>query len=332
MVAIPQISFEMGNGRPYLLLVMATILYVYGLLDFLVGEGRKVWPRFLYALGVLVGSLSHPYFPVIMVLVTGGFFLFRNMYLGESLKQHLARGYFYWGLSVAGGLLAIYVGTLTWMVGSSDFSNFDPFESFLRLGIPVGVREFLVASVALLVLSVAGIFSGYRLAVRGQLSLPLVVGLGLVGIGLTFSLLVSWISYLRHYWILPRQWLPGAIIFFLGIVILLSVLIKKVSRSNVRTSVVAARLLSGIAGLGIALGFFIELDAQARHQQFWSNLSEAELRSYLGDENAFYVYASNLNLHCGGTVWPELEQYYSGGGSADSVASIALRYRECAER
>jgi hypothetical protein len=131
----------------------------------------------------------------------------------------------------------------------------------------------------------------------------LAVGVVLLAAGVGMSVLFSWISLVRSYWILPRQWLPGSIIALLGLALVISYIWANRQKRNpnqmvLRVGVAAA---SALFGLGI-LGGSMQIQANT---QYWNDLRSTELRNLTDDTNQFYTLAGNLNMKCGGKVWSE---------------------------
>jgi hypothetical protein len=117
------------------------------------------------------------------------------------------------------------------------------------------------------------------------------------------SVLFSWISLVRSYWILPRQWLPGSILALLGLTLVISYIWANRQKQNPKQVVLrVGTVASGaLLGLGI-LGGSIQIQTNT---QYWNDLKSSELRNLTDDANQFYTLVGNFNMKCGGKVWPE---------------------------
>jgi hypothetical protein len=197
------------------------------------------------------------------------------------------------------------------MRGSPDFSEFDPFKSFKKYGLDVGVSEFVVLT-AIFAFSVLFLLIWWvRMRRNGTPEPLLLIGTTLVLVGVSLSLFFTWVSILRNYWIFPRQWLPGAFLVFIGLAFLVTVLL----------GYLRARKLKGLATVGaaavwvlalamIAFGTGREIHTAMENREWWDSLSPSSLETAEQDGYRFWDIAGNLNIKCGDTVWPELANFY----------------------
>lgn len=325
-------SFEMGNGRAYILLVATAALAAYALFSLLLQENTGFKSKILFGAVVIIGGFNHPYFPVILGALLVSFFLVKALMRDEALKSTLWLVRSHLILTALSGLLSIAVGRLTWMRGSRDFSDWDPFRPFEKYGLDVGVPEF----VALTALFAAGVtFFGFWIvgaAQKSALDLRLLVGSVLVVVGIVLALFFTWVSIFRSYYIYPRQWLPGAFLVFIGIALLLAVLFSYLAKRELRVVAGVGTIIVWAAAVTmIVFGSARELYIAAENRAWWENLSPLSLESAVDDGNRFWVVAGNLNIKCDTTVWPELALYYSHPPPESMLEEIQGKASACKE-
>jgi hypothetical protein len=329
LILIPYFSFEMGNGRSYIVLIATTAIAALGLFASVAPEQPSRGVKTLFAVGVVVGALNHPYFPVVLVSLALALFLVRYLLRKEGLIVFIREMRFELIFSTLSGLLSIATGLLTWMRGSQDFSNMDPFQSFKKFGLPIGVDEFVVASWALLLFTLVTVAVAFWQSKSRTLDPKLAVGVSFIILGLGLSLLFSWISLWRNYWIIPRQWLPGAFLFFLGVILVVAYLLAKHNQQRGKTRRIVAA--SGTWVVVILFGIGVGRGVMEIHQNsvFWQELSSNQLEVETVDGNRFGVMAGNLNIKCGGPVWKEHARYYGPESSQELVPVFLSRYESC---
>jgi len=329
LILIPYFSFEMGNGRSYIVLIATTSIAALGLFSSVAHEQPLRGIKTLFAVGVVVGALNHPYFPVVLLSLALALFLVRYLLRKESLFSFLRDMRFELSFSILSGMVSIGAGLLTWMRGSQDFSGLDPFKSFKKFGLPIGVDEFVVASWALLLFAFATVYVAFWRSKSRPLDPKLAVGVSFIILGLGLSLLFSWISLWRNYWIIPRQWLPGAFLFFLGIILLMAYFLAKHNLNDGKTRRIV--LASGtwvvviLFGIGVGRGI-VEV---RENTVFWRELSSDQLQVEAIEGNGFGVLAGNLNIKCGGPVWVEHSRYYETESFQELLPVFLSRYESC---
>lgn len=325
-------SFEMSNGRPYMVLVATTALAAYGLLSLQSSERTGFKSKLLFGLVVVVGALNHPYFPVILGTLFIAIVLLRALQQTESrrsifmlLRTHLV-------LTVLSGSLSVVVGQLTWMREIRDFVHFDSFRAFKKYGLDVGLSEFVVATVVWGLTALFYAFWVIRTSKRLTSDPRLVIGSLLIVAGTALSLFFTWVSVLRNYWIFPRQWLPGAFLVFIGIALLLAVLFSYLAKRELRVVAGVGTIIVWAAAVTmIVFGSARELSIAAENRAWWENLSPLSLESAVDDGNRFWVVAGNLNIKCDTTVWPELALYYSHPPPESMLEEIQGKASACKE-
>ena len=326
LVAIPTTAFELGNSRSYIFLMAATAVSAWVLFSTMIS--KKTTPFLLLAFtgAVLLGAMSHPYFPVVLAgliaaLLMAQYLMTRNLsFFREKRITALLL------ISTAAGMLSVLVGYLTWMRGSPDFSGVDPYE-----WLPVG-QEFFLTTTALFFGAViaVGVFIAVtknKSTIR-QIEPKLAAGLTLVILGIGLSLFFSWVSISREYLVLPRQWLPGIMLFSLGATLLMAhILVGAKTRNAFRAQIALVAVLTTLA-LGIGIGR--ELSAIQLNSQYWSELGTNQLREALTKPGDFFSIAGNLNIKCGGVVWPEHSVFYSSQTTTEKLLPIfSSAYKRC---
>jgi hypothetical protein len=325
-------SFEMGNGRAYMLLVATTALTAYALFSLLSSEKTGFSSKTLFGVVVAVGALNHPYFPVILGALIVAFFLVKGLLREEHLRTTFWTMQVHLILTVGSGLLSIGVGQLTWMRGSPDFAHFDPFKAFKNYGLDVGVSEFLSLTALFVLVSIFVVFWIVRAARKSAPEPRLLIGLVLVLVGLGLSLFFTWISIWRNYWIFPRQWLPGAFLVFVGFALLAAVLFAYLANKKLRVVGAIGTSFVWVAALMmIAFGSGREIQTAVENRAWWDSLSSRSLETAEDDGYRFWDIAGNLNIKCDDTVWPELARYYdpsySGEAALEDIKRLPLRVK-----
>ncbi len=304
VVLVPTISFELGNSRSYVVLLMSTALSTLALFTTMAPSRVPQHVKLLFTVGVTVGSLNHPYFAATLLTLLAAVFLARRLTFGENVFVTMKLMRFYVGVSLLSFMLSIFVGQLTWMRGSRDFSYMDPFD-----WLPIGLEIFIGASL-LVVIGMIGSLTFYLREYRSRVLSPqLAAGLSLMIAGLSLCLLFSWISFLRNYWILPRQWLPGMLLALFGLILVAAhyLFIKTPASKAPKGKVGQLGTLVVIMLVGIGMGS--EMVQIQNNKVYWNELGLKDLEAAYGGPE-FYVVAGNLNIKCGDSVWKEHAKFY----------------------
>jgi hypothetical protein len=279
---------------------------------------RTLISRLLGATAISLGVLMHPFFPVYWLAVAiFGFLYIRG---GGLLKliPDFARFCDIW-ISIPASLVFICLAKLTWLRGSPEF-QYDPFEwiraaglintftrvshfQFLGACLWFGIGILIIAALALLI---------PRLRCHRDFR-RIVPPLLLIALALLISLFLSYLSYRRNYWILPRQWVASMALVCFGFTWFMFEL---------------SRFLSTIVRYGhilciLAMGVVISQTAPSLHRARSKDLvawvphqSEAvvpidpAVALKLPQSNDEWVAAANANIRAGGPVWPLFRKYY----------------------
>lgn len=306
LLSIKDFYFHFGNARPYVFLLLATA----GTLYLSLKEYRQRGSRGNETAGIWLvsafGALCHPYYPVVLAMV-----LLANSYSlclldgGEkpSVLDLLRRNF---ALVLFSAAISVAVGSATWLKGSPSFASMNPFET---LPFPMNHEVFILGSLIIALAfipflrpkRIRGLFRGEPKLTFGLIYL-------LAGIGL--AAVFSWVSYVRGYWIIPRQWISGALISFFGATLLLSKFGARVLGSlTPRVSVLTHKLSLVASLLALAVSITLEGCRIIEDQSFWTNLDPSVIAT-CEDVAECYVLAGNLNLSCGGKIWEEHSSYY----------------------
>lgn len=314
-----------GEARPYMPLAAGAV----GILAYYVARPLRPGSRGVAVLGVVAaatGALMHPYFAVFwpaMCLVA---------YLHHVLAQRVAFGlgplvaFANPPLVLAGAAAFLLLGAMTWLRGSPVFS-FDPFQ-WLRTNGPLtdftryshtqfldGSYVFAAAFTATAVLGLLLVPRRLRPSLR-PLAAPLALVLAAIGI----SMLVSLASYLRDYWILPRQWVGSVGLIAVGTVWFWAEAGRAWGRVvpglGLVSAILAVAIVYGqaanIHGVRLAqLRTALAEQAPAPHGADCVPPSDLDLFAMSDAElGRVAVELANRNLACGGPVWPLLRDYY----------------------
>jgi hypothetical protein len=306
-----------GEARPYMPLAASAIL----LLAFYVIDPEEislVQRELLYFSGIFFGALFHPYFPLywLIAILIGYLDALENKKIKGSLKSLIL---FSNPIRIfLGGFIYITIASLTWLFKPASFT-FNPFqwvsqsqflEIFSNLHFQFVGELFIVFTTLIFFLIV--IFLITKNLTISKISIPVL----LIIITCTASLIISYISYTRSYWILPRQWSGSLALIPVSCVWLLVSLInmqRKLVRSVTLTIFI---FLICNKAFTTQIALFNENLTAYKNQTTPSKLScksrTAEISNVIDEGNKTWVLLANRNINCGGSVWPIFRQYYQG--------------------
>jgi hypothetical protein len=85
-----------------------------------------------------------------------------------------------------------------------------------------------------------------------------------------------------------------------------------------------------LTALALGIGIGRELAAIQLNAQYWSELGISQLRQALTKPGDFFSIAGNLNIKCGGVVWPEHSLFYSSQTTTEELLPIfSSAYNRC---
>lgn len=306
-----------GSARPYMPLA-ATVVASLAYFDSSRQQRSRPLALFLGLFGVLVGSISHPYFLPFLVLIIG-YAAWHQMFVG-ALKFNWADMARFLNIPLLTAATGLYVliGAVSWLRGIPQYTEGewdDPtplgfareflgthFEFFAR-----GAAEYpprILLGSAILILGV-----GVTLA-WGVRSRSLVPPTALLALALGTSGLVIAASLRSNYELFSRQWVTGMALAAIAAVWFLA----ESWRSRRHTWV---RLLTAVAALVICLNAAISVVGEMGQIPGW--LAEDPTPPTYGKESSSsamksiddWVQAGNDNVNQGGEVWPWLGDFYA---------------------
>jgi hypothetical protein len=216
------------------------------------------------------------------------------------------------------------------MTGSPDFSYMDPFE-----WLPFGLMTFVALTLAFIVFTIGlSFWALHQVKIRSP-DFNLVLGFSLMVMGAGLSLLFSWISLLRNYWVLPRQWLAGALLVLFGVTLLMTYLFQNkvfLSRHPKKLNFLKGLVLTATS-IFFSISAYMGFVEVRQNIDFWSGLSPAGLASLVDQSGGLFIFAGNLNIKCGGKVWSEHSQFYAPGlKPVDLIERFMEEYQACENR
>ena len=281
---------------------------------------------------VVLGSLMHPYFSLYWcaLFCTGYLHRINNNFQRITLStivDHLNPVMFLTGITIFFG-----IGSLSWMQGSPDFQSdlfrMDPFQwvklsQFPRLFF---WNHFEFIHFAVIVKVILALFCLIPIAwlfvpSRNKKNFhPLLSPIILFFISIILALLISYISYLRSYWIINRQWIasialvPIATVWFAG---------ELARLANSRHWIFGFSVML-VFTLLIILPTIIHIDNHLYQIEKIANEKRIQNQSYrLPPVNQLeqlkridideFIKMANKNIQIGGPVWPYFKYFYTRG-------------------
>lgn len=314
LAAQSQVMQLSAEARPYIPLAAASM----GTLAYYLAreERRHTFPIRVLGWGsILLGTLMHPYFALYWLLL----FSFAHLVkIGDGTLRPGWRSLFRHvnpPLSCVGAFAFFAAGALTWLRGGPVF-KFDPFEwlkrgDLLSSAVNSSHLEFLgIPFLRLAFLAVCGLCPLLFL-IPGRLRQrigPLVPPALLVIMALSISAFLSYLSWRRDYWILPRQWVASVAVVPIGIVWLAGMLSR-----GLRLILPWGALL-----MALGLGTLFCWSAYQSHQNTLKVSAAAAGPGAPADHEGGkvpenpdeWVTLANRNLVEGGPVWLIFKKYY----------------------
>ncbi|WP_448203924.1 hypothetical protein [Azospirillum sp. sgz302134] len=313
----PDLMHYVGEARPYMPLaasVVGVLAYYATPLD-----ERRRWP--VAALGwvsVILGASMHPYFPVYwFVLCLFGFWM-AWLEGRQTVTLRSAITFANLPLSITGTLLVFGIGAVTWLQGGPSFA-FDPFQ-WLTNGLWHGFTrgshfQFIPDDVTAVLAVAAACPLLYPVAPRRVKPVlrGLVAASVLILLALAVSVLLGAASYVRHYWILPRQWIASMALVPLGVVWFGCEVFRQLGRVHGMVAVIfALAAVDYLAGttLPVMQPRAVALRAWASAPTAQAPADAAPVEPAVPTENDGWVSLANRNVEAGGPVWPVFRSYY----------------------
>ncbi len=306
-----------GEARPYMLLAsttMATLAFYTSP----TGSRNKTGWRLLGGYGIIIGFLNHPYFLGYWVACFT-FGLVQSWASKETVFSMRTAWKFTAPWILFPGLtLYVLLGSVGWMRGSPDF-GMDPWYwnsptdvLFLIYRSHVAawatdISPFVTVLIPLAVIASAVLTALVRSGPERQRILLIFL---LIGIGLSTTIALSGLSYIREYWILPRQWVAGMGLSTIGMVWLMAELfriwdpMKKSAARFLATGLIALT----VASLSVAVSR--EWTSLTQYESYWQDIAADPSTIQESIERDGWERAANLNLYRGGPVDPQFSRYY----------------------
>jgi hypothetical protein len=321
LLALGGSSFLMyftGEARSYMAMAASAVAML-AFYSFGVSQRRAVTPQILAVLGILLGSVMHPYWIIFfgLVLLATYFFSLTQGFRGVSLGGFYRFSSPAYGIS--GMVLYVVIGQLTWMRRSIQWS-FDPweysggsagaaFQGFLSNQFSAGSLSYfltffvLVVVVISLILSRPIVFSGVRNATV------------LLGVALLSSAIVTGMSLYKGFWVYQRQWLGGLALGIVALVWLFAEANKATtSKGNLLRWVPTALFVLLISG-GFLSAVINQVQALNQYQVDQAALVDdgrTPAEFLIGNYSDIDpVVAANINIQRGGKVWPYFTNWYN---------------------
>jgi hypothetical protein len=309
-----------SEARPYMPLAAAAV----GLLAYYSTpcESRRRWVSLLGLASVLLGALFHPFFPVYWVGIL--IFLY-GVSVVEKKTSLSVRGVAQFSnpwLVALGIIVYAVVAELSWLPRRADL-GFDPFEfvhkeDFIKVFawahfdfiIPIykgyGFDSRIIPP--LLMLAVAAVYPFLPTRWRDRIQ-PILPPVALLVLALGLSLLLSYLSYLSHYWILYRQWIASMALVVIAIVWFFAEVARQISLHS---------RLFGLAVVAVLLCVFsvtIIRIIPSRSSELLP-LARRDVGNLNGQEGptpsgyVAWVALANQNIAAGGPVWTVFRRFY----------------------
>lgn len=311
-----------GEARPYMPLAAAAV----GVLAYYSTPAERRARRHYLAIGwigVLLGCLMHPFFPVYWLgIAVFAYVRAHPIQRRQAPELRTFLAFVNIPLTIVGAVITLSIGAYTWLQGAPEFT-YDPFEftsqsgGFVPTFIAASHFQFLPARGPLTELALYGPFlalaafafvpARFKQVLRGM-----VAPIALLALALGLSLVFSGLSYLRDYWILPRQWVASMALVPIASVWLAAELLKILAAYRRQAAWVSgALLLLVVAGMAVRAGkmqmdSLREWDA-ARGTRFEVPASTTDTDQY--DMNDWLKRANN-NVRDGGPVLSIFAKFY----------------------
>lgn len=299
-----------NEARPYMPLAAATA----GVLAFYMvrSSERNLVDRCWGAIAIGLGVISHPYFAVYWFMLALFTFFQQGIPRKAFVKAFLKHCDLL--ISVPATLVFFGLAKFTWLLGSPEF-HMDPFfwirpagilNTFMQLAHfqflgPFWITLIVMASVYITLLLYPGLRNSDSFR---QIFSPLC----LILCALAISALLGYVSYLRDYWVLPRQWMASMGLCCFAVTWLL------VSVSRWLRTLWSP--LQSIPLLVILLGVAPSEGTRVHNERVraWAPTDPVQMdisaRENVPKNNDEWVALANANLHEGGPVWLVFREYY----------------------
>ena len=225
-------------------------------------------------------------------------------------------------LSVPATVVFFVVAKFTWLRGSPEF-NMDPFQWIKADGLfytftRISHFQFLgSAYLAPPIVLGLGLLAALIPAVRRSATFRrLAPPLALLALALGLSLFVSSLSYYRHYWILPRQWVASMALSCLAVIWFTKETAAILSEKNRLLGLPILGLVAYVLYLSVVpvrqmKSGDVQAVVQALTQPIPPKSGAKPSTDKVPANNEEWVNLANENITSGGPVWPVFRHYYA---------------------
>lgn len=303
----------LSEARPYFPMASATLLaFAYFFSKHLINSDFKI----AALVATIWGSFMHPYFTLNLYIIFITYYILKNKRKIFNLKS-LKESKFDITLVLMSSTITLLLSYQTWLFRGINF-DFDPFQwvgnnfrfivTFLGGNLPIAPTNPNFTNTFLAALFYGPIFiAAIKQRNRSRLKSPLI----LTTMVFLTSAVISLISFMQSYWILPRQWLASSsIVTFL---IFWAILI--LNRKS-RLRLLNLRSITYTILIFYSIHLVME---QVKSIEMWGKetcISKNQLKEF-DVKNKFeliqgqdWVKLANSNVTCGGKVWVEFRYYY----------------------
>lgn len=307
------INVHLAEARPYIPLAAASVaMLAYYTVQ---PRDRTTVVQVVGWIGAIWGALIHPYFALYWpaILVVGYIYQTCTLRVQPSWSGFMLHANV--PMCLIGSAIYLIVASNTWLAGSAPKFTFDPFQWLVGSPFLVHVAAALFNPWSLLLVGLGALFVVRQPKEAGGLLAPA----ALLICSIALALLVSYISYRRDYWILPRQWIASATLAPIAVVWLLAEMSTIIGRRRH----LAAGLLWLLALIAegsaakqvvvpglVALWHSIWVGPDTLAQRDCTPPVHIQLDPDEEKANVQWVALAQLNIACGGAVWPIFGKFY----------------------
>lgn len=306
------VNTHLGEARPYIPLAASSV----ALLSYYVvpPENRTLPVQVVGWLGGIWGAIIHPYFSLYWPAMCVVGYAYQRLSLGSNPSWNSFVAHANWLMCLVGSALYVGVASQTWLAGVPPQFAFDPYQWLKGSSFLAHLVAALFEPWSLLLVGLGGIAVMLRPNQVSKLVAPCL----LIAMSFGLALLISYISYRRNYWILPRQWIASAALAPIGVAWLLAEMSRILDRTSRRAAWVfclSALLVATNAAHSVPRNLMTLLTSLRERPVFQAKEdcippTHISLHPEADKAGAQWVALAQRNIDCGGTVWPIHAQFY----------------------
>ena len=339
-----QIMYYVGEARPYMPLVTATVCT---LAYYSTPLSQRKRPIFIFfgLFSILIGVLFHPYFSIYWLVIILFTYVQKLIETGEKFSINSILKHTNILLSTLGIIIYIYLGLLTWLRGHPNLEfKFDPFQwikkdkliiTFMELSHFEFLQKFLypLISIIAIIFSIVVFFPNLRKTYLKDLISPI----SLIVMSLGISIFLSYVSFRSDYWILTRQWVASIALVSLSFVWLaykiskilskfhitltflwiilcfapIAIKFNEVARSNYQLLKERATQISVLPKESQeSLKYLESIEYFEKPETLKSQFFSGSTNNFGKSTNDYWVFLANKNIQQGGRVWKGFRGFY----------------------